>query len=356
MRIRYSLSIVLFMISLGSLSGCGGRQETTFGGSTMGTTYHIKIIRGYFKSPSGLKAKIESRLQEINQSMSTYIPESEISRFNAIQNTREKLRISEDLQRVLQVGQLLYGMTGGAWDGTVKPLVNLWGFGNTQNVTPTVPSKEMVARRKAEIGFKYVDLSESGSIRKKRIPLSLDLASIAKGYAVDQIALLIRQEGIRDYLVEIGGEVYAAGLRKDRTPWRIGVNLPEKGAQLDAVYDIVSLEDRAMATSGDYRNFYEKDGAVYSHILDPRSGFPVDNGVVSVSIIADRCVFADGLATAVMVMGRDEGLSLVERIDGVEALIITRRRDNVLEAYASKGFQAGGIPVTPASNAEGKEK
>ena len=321
------------------LLGCGAEKETTFSGATMGTTYHIKLVSGYFKRTFDLKEKIEKRLREINQSMSTYLPESEISRFNALQGTDEKMHISLDFLRVLKTGALIYDLTGGAWDATVAPLVNLWGFGSTAK-TAAVPDEETVAKLLKEIGFRYIDLSDNGYIRKKKVPLSLDLASIAKGYAVDQISRLIQEEGVRDYLVEIGGEVYAAGLKKDQTRWRVGVNLPEKGARSDAVYDIVALKDMAMATSGDYRNYFEKDGRTYTHILDPRSGYPVRNGVVSVSVIADTCTLADGLATAVMVMGREDGLSLVERLSGVEALVVIRHRDNSLEAYASKGFHA----------------
>ena len=175
-------------------------------------------------------------------------------------------------------------------------------------------------------------------------------SSIAKGYAVDQITALIRSEGIDDFLVEIGGEVVASGFRKDNRKWRIGVNQPSKGARLNALYGIVELQNKAMATSGDYRNYFETGGKTYSHILDPRTGYPVANGVVSVSITASTCTFADGLATAVMVMGREKGLALIETLVDVEAFIIVRNREGLLETSATQGFKLSITPKTTNPN------
>jgi thiamine biosynthesis lipoprotein len=343
MHFRYIVKIFPFILLITFLSGCGGRKETTFSGATMGTTYHIKVVSGYFKSTSGLKVKIDNRLQAINQSMSTYIPESEISRFNALERTDEKMHVSHDFFEVLRTGELLYSVTKGAWDGTVKPLVNLWGFGNTGN-RHTVPEKESIGHIVNQLGFHHIEFFDTGEIRKKKTPLSLDLGSIAKGYAVDQIAILIRSEGFDDFLVEIGGEVYAAGFRKDSGNWRVGVNQPSKDAGLDALYGIVELQNKAMATSGDYRNYFDVDGKTYAHILDPRTGYPVMNGVVSVSITATTCTFADGLATAVMVMGRKKGLALIETLADVEAFIIVRNQEGLLEGSATRGFK---LKITP---------
>ena len=331
------LKIGCVVLLLGMVTACGARKETTFSGATMGTTYHIKVVSGYFQRTAGLHQKIEARLLEINQRLSLYVPESEINRFNALRNTKTKISMSRDFYEVLKVGSRLYDLTKGAWDATVRPLVNLWGFGDTGNTT-VVPNKAAIAERLKAVGFSAIMLSDGGVIQKKRPELSLDLGSIAKGYGVDQIALLLKKEGFKDYLVEIGGEVYAGGLRKDGSPWRVGVNLPEKGAALNAVYDIVALSGMAIATSGDYRNFFEKGGKRYSHILNPKTGYPVDNGVVSVSIIAGTCTFADGLATAGMVMGLKDGMSLVDGLEGVEALFIVQLQDHSLKAFASKGF------------------
>jgi thiamine biosynthesis lipoprotein len=169
--------------------------------------------------------------------------------------------------------------------------------------------------------------------------VTLDLSSIAKGYGVDQVAELMRQAGFVDFLVEIGGEVFAAGVRSDGRPWRVGINRPKADARIDEVYQIVSLQDRAFATSGDYRNFFLQDGVRYSHIIDPKTGRPVGNGVVSVSIVADNCTLADGLATAVMVMGAQKGLALINRLAGVQGLITVELPDGSLQDHPSEGIR-----------------
>jgi thiamine biosynthesis lipoprotein len=155
---------------------------------------------------------------------------------------------------------------------------------------------------------------------------------------VDAIARLLAHQGYSDYLVEVGGEIFAAGHRLDGKPWRVGINRPDREAGFSEVYKVVDLSDKGFATSGDYRNYFEAGGRTYSHILDPRTGYPITNGVVSASVMADTCTLADGLATALMVMGPDSGLALVETLPQVEALIIVRREEGRLEEHASRGF------------------
>lgn len=332
--IRFA-GVVFFMIVL---AGCRLQREVLIDGNTMGTTYHIKVVTGYFNRVSGLKEKIDRRLQEINDSMSTYEASSEISRFNAIQNTDEPFAVSEDFFYVIKAAEKLYYLTNGAWDGTIKPLVDLWGFGNP-SVQKKIPAKEKIDRLLLEVGFNHIEISDSRHIRKKKPSLSLDLNSIAKGYAVDRIAAVIRENGIEDFLVEVGGEVYASGTKKNRKPWRVGINRPLKDAPASQVYRVAALQNRALATSGDYRNFFEIEGRRYSHVLDPRTGYPVRNSVVSASVVAQTCTFADGLATALMVMGPDKGLELVERLENVEAMIVVQQADGLLMDYFSNGFK-----------------
>ena len=303
----------------------------------MGTTYHIKVVSDYFKDISGLKEKIDKRLEEINASMSIYQKDSEISRFNRLKITGQKFEVSQDFAQVILTAKRLYRLTDGAWDGSIYPLVNLWGFGISEK-NNKIPSKREIDRLLPDVGFDKIDLVEKRYLIKKKASVTLDLGSIAKGYAVDEVAELIRKEDLKNFLVEIGGEVYASGLRKDGGCWRIGVNSPREDALYDEVHKVVTLKDKAFATSGDYRNFFEIDEKRYSHVLDPKTGYPVANGVVSVSIIADTCVFADGLATAVMVMGRKKGLELVKRIDDVECLIVVRNQDGAFKNFASRGF------------------
>ena len=337
----YVKKVVAFLLLIFILSGCGVEKEVVFEGTTMGTTYQIKLITGYFKGTSGLNEKIDKQLHVINQSMSTYLPDSEISQFNAIRDTREKLAVSDDFLQVMLAAKDIYEKTDGAWDGTVKPLVNLWGFGNTRQ-THQVPDEAEIKKQMRWIGFEHIDISPEGYLQKKESTVTLDLASIAKGYAVDQVSRLLQTSGIESFLVEIGGEVYAAGYRKDGKPWRVGINQPSATAPTTDVYQVVPLHNRAMATSGDYRNYFETDGKRFSHILDPRTGYPVNNGVVSVSIVTDSCMFADGLATAIMVMGLEKGMALLRSLKGVEGFIIVQKSDNEYTHFATETFN---IPI-----------
>jgi thiamine biosynthesis lipoprotein len=306
----------------------------------MGTRYHIKVVSESDRDLPRLKIEIDRKLEQINRSMSTYRTDSEISRFNAFDASGTPFAVSDDFLRVMQAGRYIYRLSGGAWDGTVQPLVMLWGFGRGEPID-RLPSESAIARARQMVDFSAIDIRPDGHLVKRRSGLRVDLASIAKGYGVDQVARVVSGMGYRRYLVEIGGEVFAAGLRADGKPWRVGINRPQKGGPADAVYRVVSLQDQAMATSGDYRNFVRIDGRDYSHIIDPRTGKPVSNGVVSVSVIAAECTLADGLATALMVMGPKAGLALLDTLDGVEGLMIVRKPDGRLVNHWSGGLQDG---------------
>ncbi len=336
-----SRAIQIFFITIAFCflaSGCEGKREHLIQGRTMGTTYHIKIVTGNFQGISGLKEKIEKRLDEINAAMSTYQKDSEIRRFNAFNQAGREFKISEDFYRVMKTAQAIYRLSDGAWDGTVNPLVDLWGFGR-EGPKNKIPMGHEISALLSNIGFENIEVLKPGFLLKKRAAVTLDLSSIAKGYGVDQVADTIQKEGFHNYLVEIGGEVFASGYRKDGKLWRIGINRPQTDAALDEVYTVVDLHNRAFATSGDYRLFFVVDGIRYAHIIDPRTGYPISNGVVSVTIIADTCTFADGLATAVMVMGPEKGLDLINRLDAVEGLIIVEQTDGSLADFYSKGFK-----------------
>ncbi len=258
---------------------CAPAREHKFEGRTMGTTYHVTVVaRG---GVSGLQERIDRRLEEIERSLSTYRPESEISRFNRFQGVGEEFHVSSDFLRVMKAGARVFGLSGGAWDGTVRPLVDLWGFGPAGPVR-VPPAPEVVAARLADVGFQKIEIREKGALVKRQASVTLDLSSIAPGYGVDEVADLIRQEGFSQFLVEIGGEVRAGGSRLDGRAWRVGIGRPRVDAAPDEVYRVAPLRDAAFSTSGDYRNYFVRDGVRYSHILDPRTGRPVANGVVSV--------------------------------------------------------------------------
>jgi FAD:protein FMN transferase len=320
------------------LNACDSKKEHLFYGNTMGTTYHIKVVAHGFNDPSYLKNLIDQRLEQINRSMSTYIKDSEISLFNQSMDIHEKRAVSDDFLYVMGISKKLFQLTGGAWDGTVKPLVDLWGF-SKQEIPLSAPEKSLIKKALSEIGFDRIIIDAKGHFLQKKVPgVTVDLASIAKGFGVDQIAKLIRENGYTDFIVEIGGEVVASGKTREGTPWKIGINTPDKDAPVDQVYKTLPLENKAAATSGDYRNFNEINGVRYSHIMDPRTGYPINNRVVSVTILSDTCTFADGLATAVMVLGPDAGLDLINRLDNTEGLIITRDENGGFVDHPSTGF------------------
>jgi len=309
----------------------------------MGTTYNVALVAGAAASADGLQDEIDRRLEEVNRQLSTWTEDSEISRFNRFGKIGEEFPVSDDFLRVMKAATEVHALSGGAWDGTVSPLVVLWGFGPGGPALST-PSPERIAAALDEVGFDKIEIRDAGALVKRHAAVTVDLSSIAKGYGVDAVADVLREKGFADFLVEIGGEVFAAGRRRDGRSWRVGINRPDPAAAPGEVYKVVPLGDQALATSGDYRSYVLESGRRRSHVIDPRSGEPVTNGVVSVSVLAPSCMMADGLATAVMVMGPEAGLALVERLDGVEALIVVDRRGGFLEEYPSSGFRTEDAP------------
>jgi thiamine biosynthesis lipoprotein len=313
----------------------------------MGTTYHVTLVGVTADRAAALQPRIDARLEQVNDSMSTYRPDSELSRFNRLDRAGEPFPVSADMMAVLRTAERVFELSGGAWDGTVMPLVDLWGFGPKGPVSEP-PSDEAVRQRLAHVGFRRIEL-RAGALVKRDPVVTLDLASIAKGYGVDAVAALVRGEGVHDFIVEIGGEVYAAGARRDGRPWRVGINRPRADAAPDDVFGVAHLRDQAFATSGDYRNYFTSGGARYSHVLDPRTGRPVTNRVVSVSVRAPDCTLADGLATAVMVMGAAAGTALMERLEDVEGLVVVEGNDGSLVEHRTTGFH-----VEPLATLEGR--
>ena len=310
-----------------------GRQYI-ISGKTMGTFYTIKFISNKEESLPLWKSKVDNRLREVNKKLSMYDSKSELSLFNR-HEVGKSLHISSDFSNILVTGKKLYRLTDGSWDGTVKPLVDLWGFG-TKKALDRIPDLDKITLALSKIGFNHIDITVPHTICKKKA-LTLDLGSIAKGYGVDAIAALFASYGIHDVLVEIGGELVASGKNKKGEYWSIGISRPDKLYASQALYKIVRLENLAIATSGNYRNFFEAEGKTFSHIIDPKTGFPVDNGIVSASVISKDCTFADGLATALMVMDVQKGIKLVNRLENTECLII-QKKDQKLVCHASENF------------------
>jgi len=297
-------------------------QEYTLSGKTMGTFYTIKFISSKKHSLPLWKARVDQRLKDINKRLSMYDPKSELSLFN-LQKTGTKIKVSSDLYANLLTAKKLYELTDGSWDGTIKPLVDLWGFGTKKRITK-IPEAGKIALALSKTGFQHIVINEQQRVVKTG-NITLDLGSIAKGYGVDALARLFTSSGIHDVLVEIGGELAGFGTNKKGKPWSVGISKPDKQFSNQKLYKIVQLNNNAIATSGNYRNFFEISKKIYSHIIDPKTGFPVDNKIASVSVISKNCTFADGLATALMVMDLQKALDLVNRLEDTECLIIQKK-------------------------------
>jgi thiamine biosynthesis lipoprotein len=340
-RPAWRLLAVVFLPLLLAVGCQRGAPVLALQGSTMGTSYSVQLAA----APAGLDMQalgqaIARVLEEVNVLMSTYRPDSELSRFNASEST-DWFACSPELVEVLAAARQVSDASGGAFDVTVGPLVNLWGFG--PNIEPDeLPGQTQIDAARARMGYRQLELRESPpALRKARPDLYVDLSAIAKGYGVDRVAALLARQGIENALVEIGGELRGHGVNGRGEPWRIAVErpLPDGPRQ---VFRVLGLQDIGMATSGDYRNFFELDGKRYSHSIDPATGRPVGHALVSVTVLAENTMMADAWATALLVLGPERGLALAES-RGLAALLISRDRGR-LRARATKGFEqvAGG--------------
>ncbi|MEE8334979.1 MAG: FAD:protein FMN transferase [Candidatus Neomarinimicrobiota bacterium] len=293
-------------------------------GFTMGTTYSIKIADKSGWNKVILKTRIDSLLEKVNRQMSTYLPESEISVFNRMEAGFET-PISSGFAEVLNRAYHWNRITDGALNITVMPLLEIWGFGPQNNWVEgwEPPDSTAISQVLKSVNMSGFELG-SGFLHKKSSNIKLDLGSIAKGWGVDQIADFIQKSGGSDFLVEIGGEVRAKGRIRGRQ-WRIGIDNPEKGKLPgQKINSVIQISDRALATSGNYRNYFEFKNKVYAHIIDPRTGYPAESNIVSVTVTGPTCTDADALATALMVLNLEDGRKLIESLDGFEAFWILR--------------------------------
>ena len=310
--------------ALAVIAGCGDGQGDgvlAFSGSTMGTTYTVKLAQ----LPDGvsleqLGERADATLERINALMSTYRQDSEISRFNSSVDTGWQ-PVSAETGTVIAAALEVSHSTGGAFDITVGPLVDLWGFGPAGE-RDRLPSAAEIARARQRVGFRKLALRTAPpALRKTDAGVHIDLSAIAKGYAVDRLAELLESVGAHDYLVEIGGELRAGGRKPDGAPWRVAIERPDRGGT--GIQRVIALEQAGMATSGDYRNFREIDGERYAHTIDPATGRPVRHTLASVSVVHGSTMYADAMATALMVMGPDHGYAFAES-QGLAALFVRR--------------------------------
>ena len=329
-------SFLFVCLFLGALLGCEEKpEELLLSGMTMGTSYQVKIVLGNGASIERLDEQIKKRLESLNQTFSTYIETSELMQFNQVKIGQSQA-ISEDMQVVMSIAQEVYDLTDGAFDPTVAPLVDLWGFGPKES-GDVIPQAEQIKHSLSSIGLHHLVLNKTTQTAQRESDIKLDFSAIAKGYAVDAIAELLDSSGIDNYLVEVGGELRASGHKPNGNLWRIAIEKPSLDQPLSqGVQQVLSFQNVAVATSGDYRNYFEKNGKRYSHTIDPRSGYPVDHGLASVTVIEKTAVRADALATAMMVMGPDDSLMLAEEYN-IPVYILVKEADGFKVQY-SKAF------------------
>ncbi len=310
-------------------------------GRTMGITYSVKFTAGD-SAPIllPLSKQVEEELKLINEHMSTYLESSEISRFNQTQST-DWFAVSADTAQVISLAVEVSEATDGAFDVTVGGLVELWGFGGT-NRPNAPPTDEQIQPLLRSVGYQRLHVRlDPPALRKDAPELTVDLSAIAKGYAVDRVAALLDGSAIHNFFIEIGGEVLTRGRRLDGRAWQVGIELPD--AKRGALYGSLELSDAAMATSGDYRNFYELDGQHYSHTIDPRTGRPSQLGLASATVIDGSCAKADAIATGMMALGYEEGLRIAN-VRGWKVFLMRREENGLAENLttgASAAFDAG---------------
>ncbi len=324
--IRKSNLLIMVILSLIISTGCGVKEEYSgFRGETMGTHYTVS-----FKAQSGCKVQkneIDSLLRAINNKMSTYQSDSELSLINRHKSPGE-YPISPALSFVLHAARSVWEETNGAFDVTIGPLVNLWGFGPSKILAaPTIQEQDQI---KGRIGMTNLILSQE-SLVKKRHNMYLDLSAIAKGYAVDQLSVFLERGGCHDHLVDIGGEAKLRGNNSFGEPWRIGIEKPHIGK--DRIQQVLRLSNIGIATSGNYRNFRESDFGRVSHVMDPRSRMPTNSRVASATVLHASTMMADAYATSLMVLGYEEGIRLAQEQNLAVYIILEEPSGRFEERY-----------------------
>jgi len=349
---RGRLGSALAFAAIGVLSGCGEEAITRFGGVTMGTSYQVTYSPTAGSVQDEMRA-VEDLLEEINESLSTYIDTSVISRVNQSADTASWHPIDRHFETVFARARAIYEDTGGAFNPAVGPLVDAWGFG--PEGPQALPGPDAVDRLLQLVSFDLFEIrSTPPGVRKQMAESRLDFSAIAKGYGVDAVGRLIEGWGVRNYFVEIGGEVRTRGEHPERRRWRIGIERPsDDPSRAPEIQSVLALGDAALATSGDYRNYrLGTAGRKIAHILDPRTGYPVTSPLASVSVLARDAMTADAYATAFMVMGIEDALDFVEAREELEAYFIASDpAGNIIETRSS-GFPpaveeqaARGFPV-----------
>ncbi len=337
----FAVIFVLAVSATAKSTDLGPSEPLRFSGTTMGPIIYNVVIA---HPPAGLDQETASQaigdaLSSIDRLMSTYKPDSDVSRFNRSEST-DWFDVDPETARVVARAMEISELSEGAFDITVAPVVNRWKFGPDKSTAEfTLPDPSEIDELKKRVGYRWLEVrTNPPAIKKTHASVTIDLSAIAKGYAVDCVANALAGLQCTDYMVEVGGEILAKGNRQDGGPWRIGVERPDE-LSMQQVAEIIELKDCALATSGDYRQYRSIQGKRYSHTIDPRTCVPVENRIASVTILASDCMTADGVATAVLVLGAEQGMQLCERM-GLEVLIKVRNEEfgDKLKIVQSKNF------------------
>lgn len=327
---KHHLVVVLLFLSAVACSRAPEQYE--FRGETMGTTYMVKVFTEQKVEEPTLRKGVHESVERINRLMSNWKPDSDISQFNTLP-AGGALTVADETLAVIALARTISEQTNGVLDPTISPLIELWGFG-TKN-REAKPADEQIQAALAKMGMDKVRVEGNRLIRETK-DVTLNLSAIAKGYGVDAIAKYLAEQGYNNFFIEVGGETRMAGVGP-RGAWRVGVEDPRSKYQSSPLY-IIEPGDNAFGTSGDYRIYFEEDGMRYTHILDPRTGYPIASRVASASVLAKDSATTDALATALMVLGEKEALELVESQPGVECLLLLWTEDHGLREVRSSGM------------------
>ena len=326
-------SLVIIFLAFIFLSTCDStsnidsspkKTKTSFQGKTMGTKYHVAVVHSKKEiiDKQILKSNIDDLLKNLNQQVSTYIPNSQISQFNQTKNT-DWIRVDKEFFEIVRASQSVSEISAGSFDISISALVNLWGFGvKTHDKSP---SQTQIQQAMTEVGYQHLQLNpERSSLRKLRASLQIDLSAIAKGFAVDKVSHLLNDKGFSNHLVEIGGELRVNGTNQSDNKWRIAVEQPD--LRTNVAKHGLEITNRGVATSGDYRNYFVEKGVRRSHIIDPKTGYPIKHNLASVTVIHESTMLADAYATALLVMGEKKGKVFAKK-NNLDVLMIIRKAD-----------------------------
>lgn len=337
---RASIQPVIAVALAAALTGCLFQDEVeSFAGSTMGSTYTVKYVRSQQVAPAEqLRRATDEILSDLDRQLSTYRADSDIERFNALPAGSCEA-MPEAVLDLVQAGERLSQESDGALDLTIEPLLNLWGFG-PHGKGERIPAAEEIASARQQVGHRYLRI-EQGRLCKDA-DVQVDFNSIAAGYAVDKVVERLQELGVRSYLVEITGELKAQGRKPDGSSWRIAIEAPRDDQRV--AQEIIELDGLAVSTSGDYRNYFERDGVRYSHTLDPQTGAPIVHRLAAVTVVDPSAMRADGLSTALMVMGPERGLVYATERK-IAAFFVIREGQNFVSRSTAAFDEAFGAGV-----------